>query len=562
MQDFKLSDLTEVFDEVERAATVFPYRDPLMAPFGDPERTTITQAKAWNFLKQKDGDGPLIAMIGAKSSAKTHFGACFAAHMGQMYPGSLGCLISNTYGQAKDNAAPIFRKVMRQLGIEAEFFDKKKVKGQPFTHVFICAKDTPSEFYLLVRSFEKINLLEGIEIDWLWVEEGQDTTKDNFRIAFSRVRGRGADNSMFFAAMPESPFHWEYTFLPELGFRKEGQDNSEGIMYWPKLKENVINQPDKYMERMIKSHTGDQARRYIEGLPSLLDTSLAFYQYDDTSHRTGRMSQVLSVYDPALPLVLTVDFNVSQMCASMWQLKQWNDEWDSRNVFLMDGEIRVGDDAFEGYEVVSSFEEYMQSNREVVAQVDEFEIWSGGTRGLADAVFTKYGRHGGGLTILGDASGNREETSSDTTDWQIFEDRFRGVPHTQIIRGLKTGFSQRTGLVTYYNPSVRNSINIGNWYLRDGEGVVHLCFLPESEFSNGGVAGSVSRVPTNHEGKIDKKIDAIPGKDQPRTHYSDIYRYAVVHFNGSDNVLDGNTFSYDLARVRRGERTQMLGTAF
>ena len=125
-------DLDGTFEAVQKRIT-FDYRDPLYPPYGNPEKMTSTQEKGWAFLKEWTGLGPQIAMIAAKGAAKTHFGACFAFHQCQTFPESIGCLVSNTYGQAKDNGLPIFRKVAKQLGYETEFFKEKKIRGRPAT---------------------------------------------------------------------------------------------------------------------------------------------------------------------------------------------------------------------------------------------------------------------------------------------------------------------------------------------------------------------------------------------------------------------------------------------
>jgi hypothetical protein len=540
-------DLERVQKKVARKNKRIPYRNALAHPYGDEKRNTRTQKLAWEFLLERTGTGPLIAMIGAKGSSKTHFGACFALHQGQKFPGSTGCLIANTYGQTKTSIAPLLKKVCRQVGFDATYYSHKKINGQPMQQVMVINEGTPSEFYLLMRSFENIETIEGVELDWLWVEEGQDADREDFIVVFSRVRGQNADNAIFYAAMPESPFHWQYKLLPELGFILEGEPGhaETGVMYWPKLRENAQNLPKSYIPRMVASHTGDLARRYIEGLPSLLDGSLTCYNYDDHLHRRGRMSKLLCHYDESMELIFAIDFNVRQMCCSVWQVKGWNDLWaDERVVIMPDNTIRVYEDAdvalrkrnvpFTEY---PSLGDYAAPDREVLAQVDELQLFTGGTRALAETIVMKYGEHSGGLVLLGDASGNRRESSSDTTDWQILTKAVRTLPNTRIIRGLKSRNDLKTGVTTYSNPSKPGSINILNYYLQDGHQRVRICFLPESKEENSGVAGSLSRIENDASGEVDSKIDKHAKRHDPVTHWLDGVRYLVVYHNGSDTVL-------------------------
>jgi len=316
-------DLNAIFNEV-LDETAVEVRDPLLDPYGDTDRATPSQLKAWSFLKKWIGaqyiaaDGtkhilaPLIGMIGAKGSAKTHFGACFALLMAQTFPGSMGCLISNSYQQAKDNGGPLLIKVAKSLGYDVEFFTSKKIRGRQYTSLYVIRLAPGIESFVLIRSFDAIHLLEGAELDWGWMEEIQDADKDAVTIFISRVRGQNSPNAIFAAGMPEPGTHWQYKQFPKLGFieeeRYEGPIEkklpdgstvvSVGQLWEPSVFENRQNVGAEYINRLLEAYSPEDAQRYVYGKRGGSRGDRVFYQYRDDAHRRGTMSKMLCHYDP------------------------------------------------------------------------------------------------------------------------------------------------------------------------------------------------------------------------------------------------------------------------
>jgi hypothetical protein len=550
---FERVDISAAFNKIEGALKV-EYRNPMIAPYADPERVTASQVKAWEFLHARSGTGPLIAMLGGKGSGKTHFGGCFAAHQTQTYPESLGCIISNTYTQAKDNAGALLMKLMKAIDRPVEFFTAKKIKGKPFSSVFVVdLDDTGFESgkcaYILLRSFDAVNKLEGIELDWLWVEEIQDSDKEAFITVFSRVRGQGADNAIFIAGMPEDEFHWQYRVLPQLGFVEEANFDAQlhnGVMFEPSLRENIKNVGQKYLDRLMAAYDEELATRYIEGKRSSMRGNKVLYQYTDHAHRTGRMSALLCKYDRNLPIYFSIDFNVSPMSISAYQIKGWNDVWDSPSIVFVDNGVRQYRDPKlmeKGeWDDFASIEDIAVADREILAQIDEFEVWSGGTQAACEQIVSRYADHVAGVTVIGDATGNRQDTRSSTTDWQIIRKNFAKMHEVVVIQGLLQQSNLKTGEVTYSNPPRRDTINIANRLLRDAMGRVHVCLLPKSEFKSGGVARSVASAKNKPDGNIDDSNDKKEGRDLPRLHFFDTFRYICFWHNGGTIGMTGEEF--------------------
>ena len=563
-------DIASAYESVKQKIT-FEYRDPLLAPYGDESRMTEPQKKAWAFLHKWTGYGPIIAMIAAKGASKTHFGACFALHQMQKFPGSMGALISNTFGQAKDNGLPVFYRVCKQVGLEAEFFQTVKINNRPFTNVVIVRLAEDIVSYMLVRSYDAIQNIEGVEIDWFWSEEGQDTDYDKFRIPMTRNRGQMADNAVFYAAMPEDEGHWQYLKLPKMGFIEEknfkepelpdviesrkptfdGDPIELGIMYEFGVHVNKMNVGSQYIKRNSMAYTGKMLDRYVFGLRGASQSSKIFDSFQSSIHQYGFASQLLHKFDPHLDMSLIMDFNVAPGCSTIWQKKAWNDVWEEHCYFDENKELRAREGA-PGYnegDLITDITLIAPPNRQMHVCVGEIECWSGGTRGQMKMFGEMYPDYTGHITINGDASGNAEKSSATSTDWDI-------VRQYMISNGYD--FSLTPGLIVnwptkmdgtppkYSNPPRRDTFNLSNKLLMDSLGRVSVVFAPESAYDSGGCARSVMSQKTRPDGIWDESDDKKDGADVPRTHFADTFRYYCYMVTGGNIWEDEELEDFDV----------------
>lgn len=547
-------DFGQIFDDAIATTTV-KYRDPMLDPYGNTSKATPTQLEAWDFVhewtgkKHIDSKGkehilaPLIGMIGAKGSSKTHFGGAFANHMGQNYPGSVGCLISNSYQQAKDNGGPLLMKLSEALGYEVEFYTSKKIRGRQYTNVYMVKIAPGIDYFVLVRSFDAIDLLEGAEIDWGWAEEIQDSDKDALTIFVSRVRGSGSPNAIFMAGMPEPGTHFQYKLLPKLGFIEKENFNgviektiydptkgeditvcTVGCLWEPSVFENIQNVGAEYVNRLLESYSPEDAERYVYGKRGGSRSDRVFYQYRDDVHRRGLMSKILTEYDPKEKLVISYDFNVYPMSTSMWQPKGWSDEWDQ---LIKDKDKYIHIDTKKVYDRPLDF---AIPDRIVWAQVDEIEIWpddpnGGMTQGMVMEIEKRYLNHDNYVVVLGDASGNQRRSSSTTTDWEIIGRSMQKFKMPVVKRGLISNHNFKEGRTMYSNPSQRDALQNANRMLMDAKRQVHVCFLPESKLASGGVAASLTALGFKADGTFDITAERKMDRTVPRSHFGDGYKY-------------------------------------
>lgn len=547
------------------------FRDPFIPPYGVPKYTTVTQLKVHEFLhkeypidKYPEIGGATVrkgvAMIGAKGSAKTYTGAMGAATLAQKFPGSVGCLISNSYPQAKDNGAPHLITVCNILGYECEFFTTKKINGRAFSSVYQIRFPDGRSSHVLIRSYDAIKLLEGIELDWVWSEEGQDAEKDAFTVVWSRNRGQGGDNTFFYMAMPEDGTHWQYDHLENLGFIPEAKytgptkqtfvdpvTNEEevawfdGIMYEIGVFENKANVGNAYIAALFGAYDEEMAKKYIYGERGSLSTNKVYYSYADHLHRAGRMSEICCHYDPYEDLIFIIDFNVYPMTCSVWQVKPWHDAWWASS--LHDSGALMGTFLDEkGDKVIRPIEnlgELGAANRSVMAQVDEFEVYTGGTEGMMKALVEKYQSHDGRTIFQGDATGNSKKTSATKTDWDIIAEYSKHFKEAIIKRGPIANTDIKKGETKYSNPLNRDAVNNANRMLKDANGRVHICFLPKSKLSSKGTAASVAALRTKPNGDWDVKDERKLDKSVVRSHHADTFKYCCWFWKYHEAFLKG-----------------------
>lgn len=517
-------------------------------------RATRTQILAWAVLHSwksipvvygKDTTDALeiqrvIGLIGAKGSAKTHLGSAFAMDRGQVFPGSLGGVISNTYQQAKDNAGKTLVKRAKELGFNIEFFDRVKIRGEQMTQAFVIDLDgtgfrSGQNFYVLVRTFDQVNNLEGIELDWGWIEEIQHAERDDVATFISRIRGHGADQSLYIAGMTDDEEHFMYDLIPALGAipendiremiglmpfdpEQELDEHGEGFLYdigkagtisgaffEPVIFENQKNLPSTTIPRYFRLYDAKTARRLIFAQRTTNSAGKVVHAYESRLHKHSEMAIALQGYDPALPLRVYLDFNVYPMSAGLFQLKKWEDEYG----------------------------EY-----EVLVQVDEIEVWKGGTEGMMKEIISRYGpnghNHEGEFRITGDASAQRQDTRANESDWQIITRMISAVWKEADIRPGTLLSHQKDGSVKWINPPRRDTYNVLNAALVDGLGRIRMVMLTESPLRSGGIAAAFAAIKMRPDGNIDTSNEKKEGRDVVRSHFFDVGRYAAFDTFGEE----------------------------
>jgi hypothetical protein len=549
MTDADLID--DIAEDVESNFSI-ELRDPYQRPYGEPERTTESQKKLWNWLRNYDVWRQ--AMIGGKGSGKSHYGATFSYYFGQEFPGCEGACIANTDRQSKDAAGEHFMNVGSMLNFNVEYFKSKKMHGQEQSKFYVVDLDGKGYqeglyFMIKVRSLEAVDAMEGSEFDFIWFEELQDGDRPAFVKAQSRNRGTAiADedtmNPVFLAGMTDGAEHWMYEMLEDnMSFPTEDQfdpEEDDSVLLEPTLMENKQNIGQAKIDEYYNTFNPTEAERLIHAERVSQNKDRALYEYRSNLHTNGLMSKVLCDYDPYREIIVSVDFNISPMCASVWQVKEWNHDWQDENLQVIwnDSGTSISEvrrwTSEEDYETYPNLRAIAEPDTEVLAQIDEYEIWpndqmGGGTEGFMRNLVSDYKSHTMRVTIVGDAQGNSRTSASSRTDWDIIREWAQRLQKAEVVPGLESN-DNVLGPVKYSNPPVKDTLNITNRLLSNANGEPRMCFQPQSDYDSGGVKASVSACETDAKGRIDDKRDRSEDRKKPRTHFLDTVRYVAWFF--------------------------------
>lgn len=530
-------------------------KNPMLSPYGDTSLMTKTQERVVDFCERYPDEQLYLALIGGKGSGKSHLMTALDIVDAQRYPGSIGCFISNSYAQAKRISSQLIFPLCESVGLRVEFFQNKKVKGKPFDSFYVIDIDGRGfeegiVSYLLIASFEGVKKLEGIELDYGHVTEIQDAQKDAFSRFVSRIRGTKGTQSLRIDGMPSDEHHWMYRMLPAMGF-DEGRfgnfdpETSRGCLFEPAVYENEQNLPENYIDNLRRSNDAEMARLYIEGERINLSSNSVLYNYRGHIHKNGRMSEMLCDYDPSKRLIVSYDFNVSPMCATVWQVKDFSDDWLSEDMtYHADEGVFVGEDGDKWLPGDVS-----APDRKVLAQISEYQLWEGGTAGATRQLIKEFAGHSKEVLALGDTTGKNRDTRGEETDWDIIRGLLEAhFTEVTVIEGLE----QRvvSGKVRYDNPKKKDQVNVANSVLLDGDMRPSACFMPESHYDSGGVARSVAMIQRKPDGRIDDSVDRVTDRGQYRTHFLDTFMYACYWFAEGTYLMQGVTELQD-GRIMR-----------
>jgi len=471
----------------------------------DLDDWTPTQKEQWAYMKKREEQyfadlerfeageiageevrKPLLTDLGAVGSGKTHTGAgLIGPRQVQVYDGSIGLFCANTREQTERSLIPRFKKGMAALGFgwERATYHKSIIfRGEVYKHTIAIEVAENTYSFIRVGSFANADRLESEEFDWGILSEVQSADEHDVKKVRRRIRGTHANALVYAEGTPRKHGHWQYD--DNKGFE------AMGFKVWMSdSRDNPHKQPG-YAAELRQMYGAARADAMVAGHPIKESTDAIFHNFNRDLHVDSDAAKELTEYEHNLPIYIFIDFNLSPMTVNVFQPKDGSQ--------------------YDGF------------SDEVMAQIDEYEVWQGGTRAAMREVRRDYRDHTRGGTISGDGSESYDTTSPDETDWDIVKEEL-----ASYLRGVNVqpGTYQAEDSDHWVNPPVRDRINAGNWLLLDGQGNARCVFLPESNYDSGGLKESVAQVEKDDEGKIDKNIDKTSDRDAVQSHHADVWSY-------------------------------------
>ena len=322
-----------------------------------------------------------------------------------------------------------------------------------------------------VVGMDKPDRIEGRPLDFFGGDEfgnmKESTWKENIRPALSTLNRPG---EAVFTGVPESRNHFYRMFLhaQEVHQRRlAGDPKAQWEAYhWPS--EDVLNATEEGRADLAEAKATLDPQTYDREYNANFVNfeGRVYYAFKREDHAKTRC-----IYRPELPIIITLDFNISPGVAVIIQ------EQDGYTCAI--GEVWIPQD----------------SNTELVAKKLCYD----------------WAHHKGEVRLYGDATGGAPKTQSvDGSDWDI------------LYKVMRPIFGSRLrNYVPRANPYERIRVNAVNARLRTADGEIHARFDPVACAHLIEDLDSVTMI-EGGSGEIDKKMDPM------LTHISDAYGYYIA----------------------------------
>ena len=339
---------------------------------------------------------------GPIGSGKSRALAQEALRLAYENPGRQGLLGAPTYSMLRDATQ---RALIEILELLRRPYRLNKAESSLFL--------TDVRSQILLRSMEEYERLRGTNLAWFGLDELTYTPEEAWLRLEGRLRDPDAKTLCGFGVWTPKGYDWVYR-----RFLEDETGSYHVIRAKPFENQHLLSQVPDFYERLRKTYDDQFFQQEVLGSYLPLYSGLVYKEFSREIHtRNLRI-------DPSLPLLWALDFNVDPMCSVVVQI---------------DGPVSY--------------------------VVDELMIRNATTAEACEEFLNRYESHPAGWRIYGDASGNKRQSASATTDYQVIRSVFR-------TRASKMP-EQR---VPQSNPFVRDRISLVNTKLRNAAGE-HTLFI-------------------------------------------------------------------------------------
>jgi len=312
--------------------------------------------------------------------------------------------------------------------------------------------DTGSK--ILFRPVDEFERLRGTNLAWFGLDELTYTQEESWLRLQGRLRDPKARRLCGFAVWTPKGHDWVYR-----KFISDAAPSYEAIIAKPFENRHLLSKVPDFYARLCESYDPTFYEQEVMGAYLSLDGGRVY-----SSFNRAENVRELAVAEH-LPLLWTLDFNVDPMSSLIVQ--------------VLGGRIHV---------------------------LDEIVIRHGTTVEACAEFLRRYPAHPSGVTVFGDASGYKAQTTG-SSDYAVIKDYFRVNASTRV-----------NYTVPRSNPSVRERINLMNSKLRAADGTLSLLVDPKCKELIRDFDQVCYKADSN---QIDKD------RDRMRTHMSDALGYLV-----------------------------------
>jgi hypothetical protein len=363
----------------------------------------------------------LVAFIGGVGSGKSHAGALFAYDNIVCFPKALGFIGANSYKQLTTVTLRTLEKVLASRGLEMKYNKTPpwpmQVKLQNYNGIISISNGAA----VVGWSLDNPDSLRGTEYLWFWIDETRDTRFESFTTLLERLRGydRMYPGAPYRARITTTPngYNWLYDVFA-------GPNKWPGSRYISCSSYDNLFISEDYAATLESRFTKTLAQQQIYAAFTNLAAGRAF---EFQRNRNGKTLP----YDPAYPLVLSMDFNVAPLCGVVLQMnKRARMAWVVDEVCIPErGQTRDACDVF-----IDKWGKAIKENEDV-------ELEQGAHK----------------VQFWGDTNGDNRDTRGSVSD-------------IQIMQQTLDSYFGRTKNMTQPKDRVKNGVNAVNCLLNPSKG--------------------------------------------------------------------------------------------
>lgn len=241
------------------------------------------------FLKAKEKFVWLCAGLGAgKSFTLAHY----IIQRMLTNPETIGLVCASTYSQLRDS---ILAELFRQLQLMGLAYDYSAQTG------FLQLKCNGAR--IKTFSLENYEVLRGIEVGWIAIDEACLAKEEAFNVALGRLRCRHSRS--LDCRIVSTPRGFDYLYQRFVGEAKTAQHR---LIHATALENFYL--PEGYIESLAAAYTPKMYRQEVLAEFVSNAEGNVYYAFDRTEHATRPVPQV-----KGYPIWVGMDFNVNPMTA-------------------------------------------------------------------------------------------------------------------------------------------------------------------------------------------------------------------------------------------------------
>ena len=253
--------------------------------------------------------------VGGVGSGKTFCGARKAALKAEVPNPSLGLIGANTHEQLHQVTLPEFWQALTELGLVLGVdyvYNTRPPKGWHASgpHIKTGFQNVITFKWgaqIVTRSLTKFAAIQGLNLDWAWVDEVKDAKEAAFDTIRDRLRGKKLGSRQLFLTTTPNGWDWLYKFFEADVLERQALKAHRSYHACTTL-DNWANLPIDYLQALVAGYSREMARQQIMGEWIDVFRGRCYHAFD----RALNVSEV-ATFNPNLPVILTCDFNVDPM---------------------------------------------------------------------------------------------------------------------------------------------------------------------------------------------------------------------------------------------------------